>query len=1464
MQQLIAGSLVKDISSRINSKVTIGKVDYKFFNTISLYDVYVEDLQGDTLVAVDVLNARFSLLRFFKGKVIFHTLNFDGLYGNLAIDEGGENNFKFLIDAFSKPDKNKPDSEIEYVISNLQLKNTSFRFNNYSQRGSVPVEKGNDGSIDFNHLYFEKLNAKIVLDVFNSDSLSVRILNLSGQEQSGLKLTNLKTQIYGSNTNLNIPEFELMLPNSRLHISDISLRYDSISDFEKFEEKVRLKGKIHSSYVMLDDLGVFVPSLKNMKALTTVGATVSGRLSNLRIQDINIKYGESFVLNGNLDLNGLPDIEQTFVYGDLKELRLNGTDTEKFISDLMQETFSLPKEVTRLGTVSYKGNVTGFFSNLVIYGNLKTNIGSISTDVLLQFKNEFKDVDYNGTIESTGLNLNKLTLSEKVGRVAFNLNTVGSRKMNSSFQGVIDAKIDEITLYNYLYQDIQFQGEYGGNGFNGKLKVEDENISLDFNGLIDLTQELPVFDFDLIVKEARLDKLNILDKYPDSELSFNVKTNMTGNSLDNINGYLLFDSLNFVNKDKSLFVEEIRFVSATDENYTNFSVQSEYINGTISGEFKYSSLLQMSERVLQDYLPAIQKNEVSVEETNRIDLDLTLTNTEKIAEVFESSYRLAETSSVKGYLDENAGKIDIVVNIPRFISGEQNLHNTNLHIWGENQKLELIFESNIPTANDFWNFSLYTEAQENIVGVDVEWRNRQKVVNRGKFRTLTEFKKDEDEQTFVLTSILPSEIIISDSLWNIDASTVRFNPDKSVNIQDFRFGNQNQYLGVDGILSESQKDSLKIEMKDVDLGFISTLLNMKGFHLGGITTGTASVLGVFGQTAFDAVLSVKDLQLNHKPLGDASVFSTWDQQNQKVLAIASIVNEGETIALGECTYTPSENFLDILIDANRVDIAFLTPYFESILSNSKGYASGKLRIGGPLKEIRFDGRLKVDDGQVTVDVLGSTFYFNDTIVLTPTSIAFPEIKLRDVENNKVTLNGALTHDGDFRDFNYDLLVQTKNAQVANLSPGANDLFFGKAYAEASVGITGTEEVVNIRVNALTKPGTKVFIQAGSSSQATDAGFIQFVENNEDDEFLFTPRTVSKKMSNLRLNLQMEVTPDAEVGLIIDQTSGDMISGKGNGNIRVEYDDSQGEAKMYGSYIIESGNYLFTLQDVFRKEFKIESGSTVSWSGSPSNAQVNIRAVYSLTASLKDLLDEDLFNSAIGSNSRTAVPVNCILILTDNLMTPTINFDIVLPSSDEGVKQIVRNVINTEEMMTRQILYLLVFNKFYTPDYLRDDATNVGTNDFLSLATSTVSAQLNNLIAQFSNRNNLSFGFDMRRSDEENMEYQVDLNYQPNERWIVNGNFGYRDSNLPIANYNRFITDIDVEYLLTKSGKLRFKAYNHTVDRAQLREAKNTQGVGFMYKEDFDNVGDLFRYYWNMIKNIGKKKNKSEPDEDAED
>jgi len=1450
VQNRIAQIIVKELSTKLHTKVSIGHVDYKFFNVLSVNELYVEDLHKDTLLYVQDVDAHFNFWQFFKGKIIFTSVDIDQLHGNLVVDKAGHSNLDFIIEAFKKP-QTTDTTQVEYRIKHFKVHNSTFTYNNYQHFKCMPA-----GVFNANNLKFRDINLNISLDVLKKDTLSAEIFGIHAVEQSGLELTDLKMKIVGSKKAMHIPSIELELPNSKLKLEDITLKYDSLSDFNKFVDKVRWNAPISKSYVALSDLKAFVPAFKNAHGVASLKGLVTGRASSLHFQKMEFKYGTSILLKADLDINGFRNLSEAFVYGQINQLEIQPSGLQDFVSELSGKPFLLPKELNQLGRVKYKGNITGFMNNLVAYGILNTDLGSVSTDILLKVENDLKDLSFNGTVKSNDFMLGRLLANKQLGKIAFSLNTKGAKKGNSSLKGDITARVAELQFNNYSYRDINFGGKYDGKGFDGNAEVEDQNIHAHFNGIIDLTQKLPVFDFGLRLQSVNLNALHLTDKYPGATLSFNGKTNLVGNSFDNINGFVRFDSILFNNNGKTLNVQNIQLVSRIDNNSTHMTVASDYVNGSVSGNFKYSTIGLTINRMFKDYLPSLSASKnIKEHDPNHIDIDLRVENSSEISDVLALPYTISGVATVKGFLDEKTNRVDVLAIVPKLNSSSKEIENVTLHCENLNKKLQITSRAALHEKNGLLDVFLTASAAKDSVRMQLGWQNSQKITNAGEVKAVAGFKQ-ENGQTATQITILPTQVIVSDSVWDIHRCNIDIHPNKIIQVRNFQFDSKKQFIRLNGTASEDKKDSMNVSMNDLNLAFVFNLINLKAISIGGFVSGKATLFGLLKQPVYEAALSVRHVSLNQKLIGNATIFSTWDKENSQVLANARFVNDkDEVLVTAGGAYVPRNDSLDFIFDTRKFSLEFLNRYFESVVHDFKGYASGKIRMFGPSKILGFEGDALITGGQATVKMLKTTYFFDDSVHLTRKTISLRNIKVYDQERNQGVMSGLIKHNGSFGQLNYDMNLSGKNILALNTHSEDNDYFFGKAYANGAVHIYGDEKVANILVNAASQPKTKCYINMGGVSSASDNTFVTFVNRK-----LQTAKTVvvakpAPSSMNVKVNLQLDVTPDADMELIVDPKGGDVITGKGNGNLRVQF-DSFSDLKLFGTYTIDNGYYLFTLQNLFRKEFKIDKGSTLVWTGSPFDAKVNIRALYPLSASLKDL------DQAILSQNRSSVPVNCVLKLTDNLMKPTISFDVDLPQCDESVKQQVRNIINTEEMMNRQILYLLVFNKFYTPEYLQNTSTtatnSIVPNEAISFAFSTASAQLNNWISRASD--NFSVGFDYKASDKVSNESQISaqLLYQPNSRLMINGNFGYSNENANAStNNNKFIGDVDVEYILTESGKLRLKAYNHTVDRYRLTTAKTTQGVGLLYKENFDTFGDMVKFYWHLLTNVGKKKTTDE-------
>ncbi|MDR1584955.1 MAG: translocation/assembly module TamB, partial [Prevotellaceae bacterium] len=1173
-----------------------------------------------------------------------------------------------------------------------------------------------------------------------------------------------------------------------------------------------------------------------------------------KLKNLKINYGKNFLLEAGLELIGLPNVEETFIFGDIANLRIGKNDLQDFISDLNRKPVILPEELDRLGIIQYKGKATGFFSDLVIYGNLSTQAGNIAADLKLQFSNKLNDLSYNGTVKSNNIRLGYLTGEKDLGKFAFNINTKGSKKGDSSVQGVVKASVSELEYHGYAYKDINFDGAYDGNGFDGKIAFEDKNLTARFNGIIDLSRKLPFFDFALTVDHIDLYALKLIESFPNSSLSFKAATNMTGNSFDNINGFLRFDSLEFSNQGKTLNVDSILLRSDITDDNTNVSITSDYLNGSFKGNFRYSAIGNTINNLLEKYLPAIVRNSsnsAAVKNTNRIDINLQLKNSGDISEALNLPYRLEGTSSIQGKIDEAANHVHITANFPLIRLEKQQMENLAIQLSNVNRThIELTCRTQYTAKKELTNFFLNASASKDMLNMRLGWQNTKDITYAGNIDTETKFLRENGSFSANM-NIKPTEIILADSTWRIHPGNISWNAGKSIQVNNFKIDNHSQFIHINGKASKDENDRLDVAMNKLSLDFILELAGLKGFKIGGVATGGVSLFNLFSHPVYEADIHVDDVKLNSKRIGNADLFSTWDKENEYVRAKGTFYDSDRVVIEADGIYAPKNDSLDFVFDTHDVSIEFLSKYFDGVVGNLQGLASGKIRMFGPSKTMGFEGAPFVRNGQATVLALKTTYTFNDYVYLNRNLLEVKNLHLFDSDKNRATANGRIIHDGLFADMDYNFHIASKNIMAINTQSNDNEYFFGKAYVDGSVRIYGDMNETNITVNAVSKPRSKVYIRMAGMSTASDNSFIKFVEKDVNPYVTKVEKDKNGKKQgvNVKINLQIEATPEAEIELITDPKAGDMINARGSGSLRVEF-DTYSDVKLFGTYTIESGYYLFSLQNLIRKNFRIERGSSISWSGDLKNANINLRAIYSLSASLLDLMDRAQLQFV---TNRSSIPVNCVLILTDNLMNPTIAFNIDLPSSDESVKQLIRSIISTEEMMNRQILFLLLLGRFYTPDYLAttDAGANSG-NEGLAFATATLSGWMSKV---FQN-SKISLGFDMR-SDEQTSQYQTEIHYQPNDRLIVNGNLGYRQDEL-VEDKNRFISDLDMEYLLTESGKLRFKGYRHTIDR--LRAAQVSYGAGVLYKEEFKSIKDMFNYYWQAFNRIWKKEEKAEKQE----
>ena len=1240
--------------------------------------------------------------------------------------------------------------------------------------------------------------------------------------------------------------------------------YDSLKAFDRFTEQVRFSFRTLPSQITLKDISPFLPALSHFKEPISLDMEVKGTVNQLTCSHLEITAdNRQFRLKGDVALQDLSHPQDAYVFGTLSELTATTRGVGFLVRNLSHDYNGVPPVLERLGNVSFRGEVSGYFTDIVTYGQLHTDLGGVNMDLKLSSDKSKGLFAYSGAVKTTDYKLGKLLANEQLGEITFNLDVHGRHVTDRLPVVELKGLIASVDYSRYRYENITLDGEYKQGGFNGKVALDDPNGSIYLNGDVNVSSRIPTFNFQAIINKLRPHDLNLTSKYPDTEFSLKLRANFTGGSVDEMIGEINVDSLEFMSPEKQYFMNNMNIRASKQNNENQLRLTSEFLTASVEGKFQYHTLPASILNIMRKYVPSlILPPKKPIETHNNFQFDIHIYNTDILSTIFDIPLTVYTHSTLKGYFNDPLQRLRVEGYFPRlqyknnFIeSGMILCENPSNHIRARVRLTNLKKKGAV-------NLSLDAQAKDDNISTTLNWGNSAAVTYSGQLAAVAKFLRTEGEKPLLkaMVEVKPTDIILNDTLWQIHPSQVVVDSGK-VDVNNFYFSYQDRYVRINGRLSDNPQDSVKVDLKDINMGYVFDIASISDdVNFEGDATGTAYASGVFKKPVMNTRLFIKNFSLNQGRLGDLNIYGEWDNENRGIRLDASIKDIFTTPSRVTGIIHPlkPESGLDLNIEANELNLKFLEHYMKSIANDIKGRATGKVHFYGKFKGLNLDGAV-MTDASMNFDILNTHFAIKDTILLAPTGLTFNNIHISDMEGHSGRMNGYL-HFQHFKNLNYRFEIQANNMLVMNTKESTDMPFYGTVYGTGNALLTGNA-IQGLDVNvAMTTNRNSIFTYInGSVASATSNQFIKFVDKTPRRTIQDSIQIISyyeqlqqkrqeaeeEQKTDIRLNILVDATPDATMKIIMDPVAGDYISGKGTGNIRTEF-YNKGDVKMFGSYQINQGVYKFSLQEVIRKDFVIKNGSTITFNGAPLDANLDIQASYTVnSASLNDLIPEE--SSSIIQQPN--VKVNCIMNLSGILVRPTIKLGIELPNERDEVQTLVRNYISTEEQMNMQILYLLGIGKFYTEDARNNQNSNVMS----SVLSSTLSGQLNNALSQVFETNNWNIGTNLSTGDKgwTDMEVEGILSGQLlNNRLLINGNFGYRDN--PMANTN-FVGDFEAEWLINRSGDIRLKAYNETNDRYYTKTNLTTQGVGIMYKKDFNKWSDLF--FWNKWKLLNKREQK---------
>lgn len=1420
VQAYVAQRITAYLSSKFGINVHVGGVDVALFRRIVLREVWLEDHQADTLAYARRISATIDTLSFRRKVLSVSRLSLDQARVIIQKDSAGIFNYQKLV---SLPRQEKDTvSPWKLHCNRFILRDSEFGYQSFSE----PYRK----------VVVEEVRLRMDKFRFSPDSLSFQLFSMSLNDNRGFYLNGLSAEIRQTGSDFFIDNLLLETLNSRIESPYIAYKQQPMpgSDETVSELDIRLS----PSQVSLADLSLFIPGLEGMDQLLEVSGQISGNIQNLKAREFEIRTGSDTRIAGDFAMNYIPGFGEPFLFLELKEARTNFRDLSsiRLPNSSSVRNLKFPDQLYQAGNFNYRGNFTGFPTDFVVFGTLDSKMGRIKTDISIT-PDTASLIRYRGRLETTGFRLETLLQSPSYGQISMNGMVNGTfNKRNESIDGKFDGVISSWNLFQYTYRDIILNGQLSDKKFDGNVLVDDPNLKLNFSGDLNLNEDVPVFDFILHVEEANLAALKLDQENEVSRIKFDMAANFSGNSLDNLEGLLQFFNGAYINQNDSLEFENLIINTHLDEIQSSIDITSDFADISLKGKYEFSSLLESFRTVVSNYIPAIERPLDARYVSNQFTLELQVKNLDDITAVFQPELKIQTPFELKGEINASDGTLRLNGNIPQIHWKEFILDNIDIKIQPEPGELTSVLRMDELKYGDqfqFRNLAMLLDASQNQMNTRILWNNMADITYSGDLETHIRFNREPDKKLPVIDiDIEESRIIIADSLWTISPSAIKVDT-TAISIRQFVLQSRQQAFTINGKISENQQDHLSMQFQNIDLGSLDLYLR-KPAQIKGMVNGSVGIFDFYRNRLFYSNVDIKGLEFRSEVVGDVSVVNKWDRETSLIDSELKIVKNNRTPLSGRGYFNPFNKNMMFIVYADHMSLGLLGTVIKQTFSNFHGDGTGKVVIHGTPDKVLMDGAIFAENAGLTIDFNQVSYHLNDSIRFQHDVIRFNRIEVRDINRNRGIFNGTIRHD-NFSNMDYNLSLSSNQILALNTGNLHNDRFYGRAVAQGTLRITGKGNNVKLSGDLTTLPETNMTIVLGEDEEVTKYDFIRFVRKDSIPEAAPAAAPVLSS-GGTEIDFTITVTPEARAQLIYNTQITDVIRAQGEGILRLRMDKDY-NINLSGNYSVTQGEYLFTLQNVINKRFTIEPGGSMVWSGDPYNAVIDISAVYRLKASLRELFMGSMRN--VDYTQR--IPVDCKILLTDDLISPTINFDIVLPTAEDRLRDEVQQYFATQEDLNKQMLSLLVLGQFYTPEYLRGTYEAGNPNLIGNTASDLFSNQLSNWLSQI-NRD-VDIGINYRPGNQlTNDEIELALSTQIfNDRVILNGNIG-NNSNPNSVNNSELVGDFDLIVKLTPNGKLQLKAYNRANNNLIYETAPYTQGIGISYKEEYNTFEELWHKF----------------------
>ncbi|GGE94313.1 translocation/assembly module TamB domain-containing protein [Hymenobacter cavernae] len=1453
------------LTDKLKHQVIVTRVDIRPFTRVLLEGVRVLDKRGNELFNIGRADADIRLFSLFDpshlhvGKLTLEEPRFDLVtYANQP-DSTNLDEFIGAVKRLIGPaDTTKKASKpFDFQIEAIGLRNARFVLDRQDEPKAATYGK----AMDYAHMYIDSVYADASQLWLKGDTIHAQVNGLRAIDiPSQTRLRELTANMTYAGKFWEFKNLNLRVQNSQL-LNYIRFEYKHFLNFTDFNDSVRVVANLGPSRVNTDDIAKFAPQVEDWNETVLISGEAKGIVKNFTTKNLDIRYGKNTHVVGNINVEGLPDLKASFVEMRLKPSVIDGRDVRRYVPA------SGWPYVQRLGLVRFQGQFLGFYNDFVANGRFNTALGNVVSDVNLKFKSDPRFSTYEGDVKTTAFQLGKLLGKEDVIRDI----TMSGRVEGVGFTAegarlTANATVQSIWLNGYRFHNVTTNGQFRQQAFAGKLAVNDPSLQVTANGSVDLNKSHQSIDVRALVRRADLRALGFTQQHVTVATTADVR--FTGLRLDELLGRIQLRNSELGFQGRTVPIDTFDVVSQRTGTERQLTVRSEVLNLTATGNYHFSNIIRDVQTLLTEYRLNFESNDAAIANYYRrkrqqtsaeyqIGLNLYLKQVNPVLHLFMPQLTISDYSHIDGSFRNAPTSIfslgghvaSVQYDSLKVINNDFEFNTSKL----PNQP-EVLAQANVTSERQIVPGLGNTE-KFYVEGVwDQEKINFSTSVaqtgttNRASINGALSFLPNAVQVVF-----RESGVDLLNKHWTIaaDNSVIISGQGKEFDIRNLSLSNGPQSVSAQGFISTDPAKQLQLAVKNFELGTLSSLTTQ---NIMGRVNAEGSISNVYNTAIINNTLNVDSLKFDNVLIGNVTGKGDWDNRNNRLLMDLDVLRDAQRVVHVTGTYAPnSTEPLDLTAMLDNAPIKLAEPLLRTLFRDMGGTAVGMLHLYGPLKAPNLVGNVDVTGGRITFGYLGTTYTFADRIRFAEDGISLREIRVRDVFGNLGTVDGNIYYKG-FQDMRLDLRGTFRKLQVLNTIRKDNELYFGQAFATGDATVRGPADNLFIRVNAKSEAGTRLSLPLDNAAKAQKANYIRFVNHNIRDTTttVSVPVAAAQKidLSGIRLNMNLDITPDAYMEILLDESTGDIIRGTAVGQLRLNI-DTRGDFNMFGQVEIVRGAYNFTLQGLVNKEFVVRPGGLITWNGDPLAGEMNVTATYTQRTSLAPLFQGST-NSGNTTSNGAVVPVTAVMNLTGPLLLPTIKLGLEFndaPSTLEGDLVAFTSALrNDEQELNRQVFSLLVFKQLSPQGQFTQLSLQGQDNKLQNSLGQIVSSQLGLLTSQIDQ--NLEIDFNINGLTSEQLQaLQVRLSYSfMNGRLRVTREGGFSSSantsggfgsTTTTSNQASLLGDLSLEYYLQADGKFRAKLRYETTPRDLETINQPRAGLSLLNTQQFDSFQELF-------------------------